>query len=82
MHAHLNFIFVFINLNSGKNIMELVLKHYFSIMAYKESINVNCLTIHVLNQMMYSNSFLINKFKFDISIGDEQVPTYVLLTIK
>jgi len=59
VHPRLNFIFVFINLNSSRNTKELVSKHYSSIMAYGERINVNCLTIHVLNQMMYSNSFRI-----------------------
>lgn len=51
--------YIYINLNSSRNTKELVSKHYSSIMAYRERINVNCLTIHVLNQMMYSNSFRI-----------------------
>lgn len=69
IQPRLNVIFVFIKLNSSRNTKELVSKHYSSIMAYREHINVNCLTIHVLNQMMYSNSFSIYKVQF--GIGDE-----------
>lgn len=66
------FVFnVFINLNSGKSTMELVSSHHSRIMVYRERINENCLTIHVLNQMMYSNSFRMNKVEFGIGIGDE-----------